>query len=73
MRFRHVYESALGDSGLASLLVAKADEAAEYTSLQVEILSVVEADYLLHIKPVSILDAEGKWQPVGHINQALVL
>ena len=69
----HVDEASLGDLGLPAGVVPERDEAREDAAAHVEVEAVALHLDLREVEPLAVLDAERQRQPVGHVDEVLVL
>ncbi len=73
MRPAHVHQAAAFDRRFTARLVADGEAAGENTVAQVELLPEVDRFVPLQIEPVAIGGAKRQRQPVGEVDQVLVL
>ncbi len=74
VRHVHRHETTLPEPGRASLGVAEPDVADQDRPTQVEGLTEPPQELdRVDVEPVSVVDPEGERQPVGQVDQALVL
>ena len=73
MRVGHGDEAALGQPGHPAVRVADTEQAREHAAAQVQLLPVAEHLQLVQVQPPAALGPEGQRQPVGRVDQVLVL
>ncbi len=69
----HMHEPALGQAGGTARRVPEPDRPGQHAAAQVDLLDVVQEVDIVHPKPGAALDAECHRQPVGQVDDALVL
>src|SRR5262245_63624289 len=69
----HVHEAALSDAGFPPVQIAYAHGPQIKSTSQIERLSILQNIEAAQVEPVSVVDAEGQWQPVGEVDQVLTL
>ncbi len=69
----HVHQAALPEQGGAPAVVPEPDRPHQHPLLEVELLAEGEGLHPAQVEPFAVLDTKGKGEPVGKVDQILVL